>query len=111
MAAFARRSKVLEAPEGALILEEGKANHCFYLVHRGELMVRVKDREVRRLKAGDSFGELSLLGNGLATASIVAVSKQASVLEISARDFLDFISQDFVVGLAWEESRKSRKER
>ena len=41
----------------------------------------------------------------------MAVSKQASVLEISARDFLDFISQDFVVGLAWEESRKSRKER
>ena len=111
MSAFARRSKILEAPENALILEEGKVNHCFYLVHRGELAVRVKDRELRRLKSGDSFGELSLLGNGIATANVVVVTKSASVLEISARDFLEFISQDFMVGLGWEESRKKRKER
>lgn len=111
MSAFARRSKILEAPENALILEEGKANHCFYLVHRGELSVRVKDREMRRLKAGDSFGELSLLGTGLATANVAVVTKTASVLEISARDFLDFISQDFLIGLSWEESRKKRKDR
>jgi len=111
MSAFARRSKILEAPENALILEEGKANHCFYLVHRGEVAVRVKDRELRRLKTGDSFGELSLLGNGIATANVMVATKSASVLEISARDFLDFISQDFMVGLGWEESRKKRKER
>ena len=111
LSAFARRSKILEAPENALILEEGKANHCFYLVHRGELAVRLKDRELRHLKSGDSFGELSLLGNGIATANVIVVTKSASVLEISARDFLDFISQDFMVGLGWEESRKQRKER
>ena len=111
MSAFARRSKIVEAPENALILEEGKVNHCFYLVHRGELAVRVKDRELRHLKSGDSFGELSLLGNGIATANVVVASKSASVLEISARDFLDFISQDFMVGLGWEESRKKRKDR
>jgi len=111
MAAFARRSKVLEAAEKALILEQGKPNHCFYLVYRGELAVRVNNREVRRLKMGDSFGELSLLGNGLATADVVVASKLASVLEISARDFLDFISQDFVIGLGWEEIRKGRKVR
>jgi len=110
LAAFARRSKLEEVPEGAVILEEGKANHSFYLVHRGELSVRVKAVELRRLKLGDSFGELSLLGNGLATASVVVSSKLASVLVISARDFLDFVSQDFVVGLGWEETRKDRKD-
>ena len=73
--------------------------------------MRVKDRELRHLKSGDSFGELSLLGNGIATANVVVASKSASVLEISARDFLDFISQDFMVGLGWEESRKKRKDR
>ncbi|HWA26002.1 MAG TPA: cyclic nucleotide-binding domain-containing protein [Lacunisphaera sp.] len=111
MSAFARRSKILEAPENALILEEGRANHCFYLVHRGEVSIRVKDRELRRLRSGDSFGELSLLGTGLATANVVVVSKTCSVLEISARDFLDFISQDFMIGLMWEETRKKRKDR
>lgn len=111
LSAYARRSKLLETSENALILEEGKANHCFYLVHRGEVAVKVNDREVRRLQAGDSFGELSLLGNGIATASVVVCGKHASVLEISARDFLDFISSDFMVGLAWEGARKSRKEK
>ena len=111
MGAFALRAKLREAPEGAMILEEGKGNHCFYLVHRGELAVRVKGRELRHLKLGDSFGELSLLGNGLATATVVVVSKQASVLEIPAKDFLEFVASDFLIGLAWEGTRKSRKER
>jgi len=111
MGAFALQAKLREAPAGAVILEEGKANHCFYLVHRGELAVRVKGRELRHLKLGDSFGELSLLGNGLATATVVVVSKQASVLEIPARDFLNFVASDFVIGLAWEGTRKDRKER
>ena len=110
IAAYARRSKFREAPEGAMLLTEGEPNYSLYLVHRGELSVRLKGRELRRLKMGDSFGELSLLGNGLATASVMVVSKLASVLEISARDFLDFISHDFMVGLAWEETRKDRKE-
>lgn len=112
MAAFARRAKLLEAPEGAMVLEEGKANHNFYLVHRGEMAVRVKGAELRRLKAGDSFGELSLLGNnGLATASVVVSSKVANVMVITSRDFLDFVTQDFVIGLGWEETRKDRRDR
>lgn len=111
MAAFARRAALREAEEGAVILAEGAANHWFFLVHRGELTVSVKGRELRTLKPGDSFGELSLLGNGYATATVTVSSKLASVLVIPARDFLDFVSQDFVVGLGWEGTRKDRKER
>jgi hypothetical protein len=29
---------------------------------------------------------------------------------IPAKDFLEFVSQDFVVGLGWEGTRKDRKE-
>ena len=111
MAAFARRATLREAEEGVAILTEGAANHWFFLVHRGELAVSVKGKELRTLKPGDSFGELSLLGNGYATATVSVVSKLASVLVIPARDFLEFVSQDFVVGLGWEGTRKDRKER
>jgi CRP-like cAMP-binding protein len=111
MAAFARRAALREAEEGAVILAEGAANHWFFLVHRGELTVSVKGKELRTLKPGDSFGELSLLGNGYATATVTVASKLASVLVIPARDFLEFVSQDFVVGLGWEGTRKDRKER
>jgi len=41
---------------------------------------------------------------------VVVTSKVANVLVIPARDFLDFVTQDFVIGLGWEESRKSRKD-
>ncbi len=56
---------------------------------------------------------LSLLGNGngYATATVTVASKLASVLVIPAREFLEFVSQDFVVGLGWEGTRKDRKER
>lgn len=110
MAAFARRCRFQEMPEGTVVLAEGKANHWFFLVHRGELSVQTRGRELRRLKMGDSFGELSLLGDGIATANVVVTSKVASLLVISGREFLEFVAQDFVVGLGWEGTRKERKD-
>ncbi len=111
MAAFARRAKLQEMPEGTVLLEEGKPNHWFYLVHRGEVAVKIRGKELRRLKMGDSFGELSLVGDGVATASVVVHTKVASCLAILGRDFLDFITHDFTVGLKWEELRTHRVER
>jgi CRP-like cAMP-binding protein len=111
MAAFARRSKLQEMPEGTVILEEGSSNHWFYLVHRGELEVSQKGQVLRRLKMGDSFGELSLMGDGFVTARVIVRSKMASCLMINGRDFLEFITQDFTVGLEGEEAKTRRLER
>jgi CRP-like cAMP-binding protein len=105
MAAFARKAELQEWPEGTVILQEGGTNHWFFLVHRGELAVRQKDKELRRLKMGDSFGEKSLIGDGLATASVVVRSKVASCLMINGRDFIAFITKDFTIGMQWEEMR------
>ncbi len=111
MAAFARKAKVQEFPEGTVILEEGAINHWFFLLHRGEVTVRKGQSELRRLKAGDSFGELSLMGDGVATASVVVRSKMASCLVISGRDFLEFLTQDFTVAMRWEEMKIRRVDR
>ncbi len=105
LAAFARQAKLREFAEGAAVMQEGANNHWFYLVHRGELVVTQKNEERRRLKMGDSFGEMSLLGDGVATATVTVRSKGASCLVISGRDFLDFLTKDFVIGLGWEETR------
>jgi CRP-like cAMP-binding protein len=110
MAAFARKANLREWPEGTVIMHEGEPNHWFFLVHRGELAVRQKDAELRRLKIGDTFGELSLMGDGLATASVVVRSKVASCLVIGGRDFIELITQDFAVGMQWEEMRRRRVE-
>lgn len=103
--AFAQRAKLVEYAEDAAIMQEGANNHWFYLVHRGELVVKVKNEELRRMKAGDGFGEMSLLGDGIATATVTVLSKGASCLVINGRDFLDFVTKDFVVGLGWDETR------
>ncbi len=105
VAAFARRAKLQKYAGGAVVLQEGANNHWFFLVHRGELVVTKQKEELRRLKQGDSFGEMSLLGDGIATASVTVQSKEASCLVISGRDFLEFVTKDFAVGLGWEESR------
>lgn len=68
-------------------------------------MVKQKNEERRRLKTGDSFGEMSLLGDGVATATVTVRSKGASCLVISGREFLHFLTKDFVIGLDWEETR------
>ena len=105
LAAFARRAKLQEYAEGAIVMQEGVNNHWFFLVHRGEMVVTQKKQELRRLKMGDSFGEMSLLGDGIATATVRVGSKAASCLVISGPDFLDFVTRDFAVGLGWEETR------
>jgi CRP-like cAMP-binding protein len=102
---FARRAKLKEYAEGAAVIQEGHNNHWFFLVHRGELAVWKGREEVRRLKSGDSFGEMSLLGDGVATATVKAASKEASCLMISGTDFLEFVTKDFVVGLGWDNVR------
>jgi cGMP-dependent protein kinase len=108
MSAFAKKAKVRELAEGTVILQEGAANQWFFLVHRGEVSVRKNDKELRRLKEGDSFGELSLMGDGVATASVVVCSKVASCMVIGGRDFLDFLTQDFTVAMRWEEMKFRR---
>lgn len=109
MAAFCARARFREFKEGDLIVEEGASNLWFYLVHRGELGVIEGGREVRRLKIGDPFGELSTLKGDLATAGVVVRSKAASCLMMTKADFLEFITRDFTVGLRLEELSGRRR--
>lgn len=111
LAAFARCVQLRELTENAVVLEQGRPNQWFFILHRGEVSVRVNGQEVRRLQVGDSFGELSLLRASSATADVVVVSRMASVLVINARDFLNFVARDFTVGLAWAGARKPRREK
>jgi len=111
LAAFARRSQFREMPQGTVVMREGEANNWFYLVHRGELSVHLDGRELRSLKIGDTFGELSLLGDGLATSTVTVKSKVASCLAISGRDFVEFVAHDFAIGMRWEKLRLRPVER
>ncbi len=107
MGAFARRSRFQAFTEGDLLVRQGDANQYFHLVYEGELAVEKTGREVARLGVGDFFGEISLLQNSVATAAVVACTP-GRCLVMGKRDFLDFITRDFLIGLQFEQISSTR---
>jgi CRP/FNR family cyclic AMP-dependent transcriptional regulator len=59
---------------GQTIIEEGHLNHAFNIILSGEAEVRVDGKTVKKLGAGDFFGEISMMDRGLAIATVVATA-------------------------------------
>jgi CRP-like cAMP-binding protein len=79
---------------GDVILQEGNANRALHIVRSGRIRVsrRVQDREVSLcdLMAGQTFGELSIIEDGVASATLKAVT-ETEVLSVSMTDLADFL--------------------
>lgn len=79
---------------GDVILQEGNANRALHIVKSGRIRVtrEVHDREVSLcdLGTGQTFGELSIIEDGVASASLKAVT-ETEVLSISMNDLADFL--------------------
>lgn len=79
---------------GDVILSEGNANRALHIMRSGRVRVsrKVQDREVNLcdLVAGQTFGELSIIEDGVASASLHAVT-DAEVLSISMGDLAEFL--------------------
>ena len=57
---------------GSAVTEEGKSGIGFFVIQDGSATVSVDGNEVRKLGAGDYFGEIALMTNSPRTATIVA---------------------------------------
>lgn len=79
---------------GDTILEEGNANRALHIVRNGRIRVsrKVQEREVPLcdLAAGQTFGELSIIEDGVASATLRAVT-EAEVWSISMHDLAAFL--------------------
>ncbi|MFP5246745.1 MAG: cyclic nucleotide-binding domain-containing protein [Thermoanaerobaculia bacterium] len=77
-----------------IILSEGNANRALHIVRSGRIRVsrRVQDREVSLcdLVEGQTFGELSIIEDGVASATLRAVT-ETEVLSISMTDLAAFL--------------------
>ena len=60
--------------EGETATEEGKGGTAFWIIESGEASVAVKGRIVRTLGPGDYFGEISLIDEGVRSATVTAAS-------------------------------------
>lgn len=104
---MAREFTFQEFPSGGEVIREGKTNDAFFLIYEGDFEVRKGDEAVARLAPGNFCGEISLLQDSPATATVVA-SRPGRCLRLAREKFLKFISQDFVTGLAIETALESR---
>jgi len=81
---------------GDVILEEGNANRALHIVKTGRIRVtrRVQEREVTLcdLASAQTFGELSIIEDGVASATLHAVA-ETEVLSISMADLASFLRQ------------------
>lgn len=87
---LAQRVSIVRVERGAFVMREGETADRYYRVLEGELEVRVGERAVRRLKRGDSLGEIALVRGVPRTASIVAI-REARLLAMDRADFLDAV--------------------
>ena len=74
----------VRVPAGQVLVRQGARNRQFVLVQDGTLRVAKDGREVARLGAGDFVGELSLLGDGTATATVTTVTEAVVWVSTSA---------------------------
>jgi CRP-like cAMP-binding protein len=79
---------------GDSVLEEGSANRALHILKSGRIRVsrKVQEREVALcdLDAGQTFGELSIIEDGVASATLRAVA-DSEVLSISMHDLAAFL--------------------
>jgi CRP-like cAMP-binding protein len=69
---------------GQVLVRQGARNRQFVLVQEGTLSVVQDGRQVAELGAGDFVGELSLLGDGTATATVTTLTEAVVWVSTSA---------------------------
>jgi CRP/FNR family transcriptional regulator, cyclic AMP receptor protein len=59
-------------PQGETVIKEGSGGAAFYLIESGEATVSIGGEQRGTLKAGDYFGEIALIDEGVHMATITA---------------------------------------
>jgi CRP/FNR family transcriptional regulator, cyclic AMP receptor protein len=65
-------SQEVQYPAEKEVVTEGRNGVGFHLILDGEAVVRSQGREIRRLGAGDSFGDIAVIDGGPRSATVVA---------------------------------------
>ena len=69
---LANQFKERSFPAGASVVSEGASGAAFFVIADGHAIVMVQGEERARLGAGDHFGEVALLDEGVRSATVVA---------------------------------------
>lgn len=91
LAFIASRTNDHHARAGDVLAHEGRRGREWIVLVEGTALVTVGGTEVARLGPGDPIGELSLLDDGVRTATVVAET-DVEVLVASASEFTEIVA-------------------
>ena len=89
---IAAGARVHTYAKGETILKHGSEGNSMFVVHDGNVSVRVDDSEVARLGEGDFFGEMALLTGEARAADVIALTDVVAV-EITKDAFQPVLQQ------------------
>jgi CRP-like cAMP-binding protein len=87
----------VDVPAGKVLAKEGDRGREFFALLEGEVEVEQGGRLLRRMKAGEFFGEIALVTKMPRTATVTAISP-SRVLVITERDFGGLVKNTPEVG-------------
>jgi CRP-like cAMP-binding protein len=104
---FAQLSTLTEYPDGHVIFSEGQMVDRFFIIFEGDAIVNRETRQIGVVRVGEFFGEIGLLQNSSASASISA-RRNLRCLEIPRNEFLRFVTHNYAVALELERVSTAR---
>jgi CRP/FNR family cyclic AMP-dependent transcriptional regulator len=87
---LASRTDEVDLKANDILIKQGDASDCFYVLLEGEAAVDVDGKARPSLHAGDFFGEIGMLDRGPATATVVTTTP-ARAMVMSHAQFRDAI--------------------
>ncbi len=99
MESLARSLVASRVPAGEVVVREGEASDCFYIIESGLVEVTQDGRVLREEGTGDFFGEIGLLRDVPRTATITALEDTA-LLVLGRDDFLAAVNGEREASLA-----------
>lgn len=93
-----RNTDEVEVESGRTLIKQSQPSDSFYVLLEGEAEVSIDGKHRRTLRAGDFFGEISMLDRGPGTATVTTTSP-ARMMVMSHAQFRDAIkgNQDLLV--------------
>lgn len=90
---LAKRARVVQHEAGREVASEGREGVAFHLILDGTATVVLHGKEIRTLKPGDYFGEISLI-DGNPRSATVRVEQPMRTLSITSWEFRPLLSEE-----------------
>lgn len=89
---LAKRAEQVSVAKGTTLVTEGRIGVEFFVILAGAAKVTRRGRTLRKLRTGDSFGELALIA-GTPRRATVTTTEPSEVMVLVRRDFFALLDE------------------